>query len=129
VHVALAGSSDVYVAGWESPISGTLAFLDTNGIRTVPVKLRLFRNGVEVTGGTAYLRLTPCGASGPTVDLDLAWNGSRWTGKIDTSTLSGTCFNVTAMAGDFAAGSFRLDVTGGSPTKSPAPVKGPKPKP
>jgi hypothetical protein len=126
VHVTLAGSSDVYVADWESPISGTAAFLDTNGVRTVPVKLRLFRNGVEVTGGTAYLRLTPCGASGPTVDLDLAWSGSRWTGKIDTSTLSGICFNVTAMAGDFAAGSFRLDVTGGSPTKSPVPGKGPK---
>jgi hypothetical protein len=127
VHVALAGSSDVYTAGWESPISGDPAFLDTNGTRTVPVKLRLYRNGVEVTSGSAFLRLMPCAVSGPTIDLDLTWNGSRWTGKIDTSTLSGTCYNVMAMAGDFAAGSFRLDVTGGSPTKSPGPVKGPKP--
>jgi hypothetical protein len=127
VHVTLAGSTDAYTTSWESPISGDASMLDTNGVRTVPVKLRLFRNGVEVTSGSAYLRLTPCGFSGPTIDIDLAWNGSRWTGKIDTSTVSGTCYNVVAMAGDFAAGSFRLDVTGGSPTKSPNPNKGPKP--
>jgi large repetitive protein len=126
VHVTIAGSNDVYDAGWESPIGGNPAFLDTNGTRTVPVKLRLYRNGAEVTSGSAFLRLTPCAVSGPTIDLGLTWNGSRWTGKIDTSTLSGTCYNVVAMAGDVAAGSFRLDVTGGSPTKSPGPVKGPK---
>jgi HYR domain-containing protein len=114
-------SSETWSASWEEPI-GPPAQVTANGGRTLPVKLRIYRNGVEVTTGSALMRLVPCVAGGTTVELPLAFGG-RWTGKIDTSMLAGDCFRVAVIAGGTEAGSFRLDLTGATPVK--APNKGP----
>jgi hypothetical protein len=125
VHVTLL-STDTYAATWEEPIGG--GPLTVNGSRSVPVKLRLYRNGVEIITGTAFLRLVPCGATAPAIDLPLAFGG-RWTGHIDTSMLTADCYRVAAIAGGAEVGFFRLDVVGGTPTKAPnkGPLRTPRP--
>ena len=120
VHVVLL-STETWSATWEEPI-GPPAQVTANAGRTLPVKLRIYRDGVEIVSGTAFLRLVPCVAGPATVELPLAFGG-RWTGKIDTSMLDGDCFRVAVIAGGTEAGAFRLDLAGVTPTKTP--VKGP----
>jgi HYR domain-containing protein len=119
VHVVLL-STETWTATWEEPI-GPPAQVTANAGRTLPVKLRIFRDGVEVVTGTAILRLVPC-LGGGAIDTPLDY-GSRWTGHIDTTTLSGDCYRVAVIAGGTEAGAFRLDLVGATPTKAPA--KGP----
>jgi hypothetical protein len=126
VHVVLL-STETWSATWEEPI-GPPAQVTANAGRTLPVKLRIYRDGVEVVTGTAFLRLVPCVAGPATVELPLAFGG-RWTGKIDTSMLTGDCFRVMVIAGSSEAGSFRLDLAGATPVKTPnkGPAKTAKP--
>jgi hypothetical protein len=120
VHVTLL-STETWSATWEEPI-GPLSQVTANAGRTVPIKLRIYRDGVEIVTGTAFLRLVPCVAGPATVELPLVFGG-RWTGKIDTSMLTGDCFRVAVIAGTTEAGAFRLDIVGVTPVKTP--VKGP----
>src|SRR4029079_4333813 len=53
--------------------------------RTVPLKLRLFVNGVERTSGNAALTVTPCGGGSPFV-MPLDFSGGRWGGQRDKTT-------------------------------------------
>jgi HYR domain-containing protein len=125
VHVVLL-SSETWLTTWEEPI-GPPAQVTANAGRTLPVKLRIYRNGVEVVTGTAFLRLVPCVAGPATVELPLVFGG-RWTGKIDTSMLAGDCFRVAVIAGSTEAGAFRLDLAGATPVRAPnkGPAKTPK---
>jgi hypothetical protein len=116
VHVVLL-STETWSATWEEPI-GPPAQVTANAGRTLPVKLRIYRDGVEIVTGTAFLRLVPCVAGPATVEVPLAFGG-RWTGKIDTSVLTGDCFRVAVIAGGAEAGSFRLDLVGATPVKTP----------
>ena len=125
VHVVLL-STETWTATWDEPI-GPPAQVTANAGRTLPVKLRIYRDGVEIVTGTAFLRLVPC-LGGAAIDSPLDY-GSRWTGHIDTTMLSGDCYRVAVIAGGAEAGSFRLDLVGVTPTKAPAkgPVKTAKP--
>jgi HYR domain-containing protein len=120
VHVVML-STESWSATWEEPI-GPPAQVTANAGRTLPVKLHIYRSGAEVTTGTAFLRLVPCVTGGATVEVPLAFGG-RWTGKIDTSMLAGDCFRVVVIVGGTEAGSFRLDLAGATPVKTPS--KGP----
>jgi hypothetical protein len=116
VHVTLL-TSETWSVTWEEPI-GPPAQVTANAGRTLPVKLRIYRDGVEIVTGTAFLRLVPCVAGPATVEVPLAFGG-RWTGKIDTSILVGDCFRVAVIAGTTEAGAFRLDIVGFTPVKTP----------
>jgi hypothetical protein len=123
VHITLL-TTDTWSATWEEPI-GPPAQVTANAGRTLPVKLRIYLNGVEIVTGTAFLRIVPCAGPPPTVETPLTFGG-RWTGKIDTAVLTGDCYRVAVIAGTAEAGSFRLDLVGATPSKAPV-VKGGKP--
>ena len=122
VTVTFDSPTDVGTVVWGEPI--TDGKLDANQGRTVPLKIRLFVDGVERTSGNASLSIVPCGGGTPTV-VPLTFSGGRWTAKLDTSVLDGGCYVVTARVDGVTAGSFELDIRG----TDPAPTQGPKDKP
>jgi hypothetical protein len=126
VNVTLAVTGDTWRVDWDEPIDGTAGSMTANGERSIPVKLRIFQNGSPVRTGTATLRITACDATLPTAEMALVWGG-RWTAKIDTSTLPGTCYRVSVMVGTAEAGYFRLDLPGNAPAASPKPARTPAP--
>jgi hypothetical protein len=119
--VSVTVSGDAWRVDWDEPIDSSAGHLTANGERSIPVKLRIFQNGSQVRTGIATLRISACDAASPTTEIALIWGG-RWTAKIDTSTLPGTCYRVAVMVGGAEAGFFRLDLPGNAPaatTKSP----------
>jgi hypothetical protein len=122
VTVTFDSPTDVATVQWGEPI--TDGKLDANQGRTVPLKIRLFVNGVERTSGNASLSIVPCGGGTPYL-LPMTFSGGRWTAKLDTSALAGGCYVATAIVDGLNAGSFELDVTG----SAPAPTNGPGDKP
>jgi hypothetical protein len=129
VTVTLESNTPVYVVQWGEPITG--GSLDANQGRTIPLKFRLFVNGVERTSGNAVLSIVPCGGGGTPLVVQLSFNGGRWTGHIDTSSLNPGCYVATALVDGQAAGSFTLNLTGADPAPSSKPKddKPPKDKP
>jgi hypothetical protein len=112
VHVALK-PIHTWAAVWDEPI-GDVERLSTGGGRTIPIKVRVFRDGIEVTSGSPVLAVTSC-AGGPAISsASLEWGSgnNRWSGHLDTSGFAGGCYRVAVMVGDDAAGSFTLDITG-----------------
>src|SRR6185369_12184509 len=102
-------ADDVYSVQWSEPVTdGTLT---ANQGRSVPLKLRLFVNGVEKTTGNAALSIVPCGG-GSAVVVPLDFSGGRWTVKLETGSLPAGCNTVTATLDGHAAGSFTLDLRG-----------------
>ena len=95
---------------WLEPVAGGV--FEANHSRSIPVKVRLFVDGVERPSGHARLTLTPCGGGDVALDLPLAWSGGRWNASVDTSMLAGSCYKVAASIDGFAAGSFELDLRG-----------------
>jgi hypothetical protein len=122
VTVTFDSPTDVATVQWGEPI--TDGKLDANQGRTIPLKMRLFVNGVERSSGNAALSIVPCGGGTPSV-LPLTFSGGRWTAKLDTSVLEGGCYVATATVDGLNAGSFELDITG----SAPAPTNGPGDKP
>jgi hypothetical protein len=114
-----------YTVTWGEPISG--GTLEANQSRTVPLKIRLFLEGVELTTGTAVLTAVPCSGGDPVLTAPLTFNGGRWQGHLDTGQVNPGCYTVTAMVDGHSAGSFALDLTGAEPTSSPKP-RNDKPK-
>ena len=89
-------------AEWGEPISG--GTLSANTSRTVPLKFRLFLDGVEVTSGSASLSVAPCGGGSAVLTIPLTFNGGRWQGHLDTGQLNPGCYTVTAMVDGQAVG-------------------------
>jgi hypothetical protein len=119
--------TDDYTSQWGEPI--TDGKLDTNQSRAIPLKLRLFVNGVELTTANASLSIVPCDG-GTAYILPLTFSGGRWTAKLDTSMLAGGCNTATALVDGHAAGSFEIDVRGTDPAPTSSPGgKPPKDKP
>ncbi len=113
----------LWTALWDEPV-GSAATLIANGGRTVPVKVRLFADGVEVRTGSATLHAARCDGSGTIVDGALAWSSGngRWNGHLDSSALPGVgCYRVSVVLDGADVASFRLDVVG---SMSPAKAKG-----
>src|SRR4029079_11417200 len=115
-------ADDVYSVQWSEPVTdGTLT---ANQGRTVPLKLRLFVNGVERTSGNAALTVTPCGGRSPVV-MPLDFSRGPWSAKLDTTSLAAGCNTVTASLDGHAAGSFSLDLRGADPAPTSGPGGGP----
>jgi hypothetical protein len=111
-------SPTVWSVVWGEPVSGSPAALSANPGRTVPVKVEIFADGVEIGPGEAGLRVDVC--DGPTVATwALVWGNGRWSHNLDTTPLGPGCFTVTAVHDGHDAGSFRLELRGGETLKSP----------
>ena len=81
----------------------------------MPIRVKVLANGDELTSGKVVLTVAPCGG-GSSLDVLLAWDGSRWAGKLDTSWLAGAgCYSATLSVDGHAAGTFQMDVRGGAP--------------
>ncbi len=104
-------------ATWLEPVAGGGTTFEANRGRTLPVKVRLFVDGRERTRGDAGLTLNPCGG-GSAIHLDLDWGGGRWNHALDTSMLSGACYDVRATIDGLTAGSFRLVLRGEEAAKT-----------
>ena len=104
---------------WGEPIGGTPASLETNTSRTVPIKVRIFSDGVEQTEGWAALRVVACGGDTAMV-VPLTWSSGRWAGHLDVSGLPPGCHVAVATLNGNDAGSFALDVGGADAAKSSA---------
>jgi hypothetical protein len=102
-----------WTATWGEPIASPGdSFVGRSG-RTIPIKVAILADGVAQTSGQASASVVGC-AGGTPVSVGLTWDGSRWTGRLDTSRLAGPgCYRVTAWLDGHAAGSFRLDLRGG----------------
>jgi hypothetical protein len=103
-------AAHVASAIWLEPVAGGSTVEAQRG-RTIPIKVRLFVDGVERMSGDAGLRLTPCGG-GTTIVLPLDWGSGRWNHSLDTSTLSGSCYQIGAVIDGLNAGSFTLALRG-----------------
>jgi HYR domain len=119
---------------WLEPVGDGETFA-ANHSRTIPVKVRLFVDGVEQSTGDVHLTMTPCGGDSVAQDLTMSFSGGRWNASIDTSTLPGACYSVAATIDGLRAGSFRLDLGASSATARQAstptfttgsPKRGPK---
>jgi hypothetical protein len=109
-------ATHVASAIWLEPVAGGSTF-EANRGRTIPIKVRLFVDGVERTSGDAALRLTPCGG-GSAIVLPLEWGSGRWNHALDTSMLGAGCYQVDAVTGGLNAGSFTLELRGVEATKA-----------
>lgn len=106
-------------ARWGEPVAGSPAMLSTNTSRNIPIKVRMFADGVERSTGSASLRIMTCGGDTALV-VPLDWGSGRWNGHLDTSLVGPGCFIAWATLNGNDAGSFALDVRGPDPAKNPA---------
>jgi HYR domain len=104
-------------ATWLEPVAGGGTTFEANRGRTLPIKVRLFVDGAERSSGDAELTLTPCDG-GSAIHLDLGWSGGRWNHSLDTSMLSGACYDIRATIDGLTAGSFRLMLRGDEAAKT-----------
>lgn len=112
-YVALHTASAI----WHEPVDGSGTTFAANRGRTLPIKVRLFVDGSEVTTGSAALWVTPCDG-GTALDLALTYGGGRWNASLDTSALVGSCHTVTAWVEGLPAGTFALDIRGTEPVRA-----------
>ena len=109
---------------WGEPVATDGSTFVANAGRTVPVKVRIFADGAEVTHGAATLTITTCAGS-PAATLAMTWGGGRWNGSVDTGSLGGPgCYQVTAQADGNVAGSFQLTLRGSEPALNSSGSKG-----
>ena len=97
---------------WLEPVGDVQHAMLVNHSRTIPVKVRLFVDGVERSSGEAQLTLTPCGGGTTAAELPLEWSAGRWNAALDTSMLPGPCYMLGATINGLVAGSFQLDLRG-----------------
>jgi hypothetical protein len=111
-------------AVWGEPVATTGDTFATNTSRTIPVKVEIFANRVEQSTGNAVLSVVGCGG-GTAMTMPLSWDGNRWGGHLDASSLAGPgCYRVTVSLDGNSAGSFRLDIRGdATPSAKPAKTK------
>jgi hypothetical protein len=107
-------------ATWGEPVATDGGAFVVNRGRTVPVKVEIFADGVEQTGGDAWLDIATCGGTA-TLQMQLVWDGARWTVHLDTGRLGHSgCYVATATVDGHAVGAFRLDLRGtATATKRP----------
>lgn len=104
-------------ATWGEPVAGPGSTFWANRGRTIPVKVALFVDGAVRTTGDARLTVTPC-TGGSSVTTALTYSGGRWKAALDTTSLAGSCYAVTASIDSLQAGTFRLELRGSEPTKT-----------
>ena len=100
----------LWSATWGEPVATTGSTFIANPGRTVPVKVRIFADGVEQTHGEVVLATSTCAgvASG---SMTMSWGGGRWNASLDSGSLGGPgCYVSTATLDGHVAGSFRIDI-------------------
>ncbi|HEU4671416.1 MAG TPA: HYR domain-containing protein [Candidatus Limnocylindrales bacterium] len=116
--VTVAGASAVF----DAPI-GPSNVVASNASRSIPVKARAWIGDVEQTAGTAHLSVRSCDGGDAVGTVDLAWDGARWTGKLDTSAFGVGCWRAGLVVNGVRVGGFDFgSVTSGStsnPTANP----------
>ena len=101
-----------WAANWGEPVASSDDVFVANSGRVVPIRVRVSANGDELTSGKVVLTVAPCGG-GSSLAVPLAWDGSRWAGRLDTSWLAGAgCYSATLSVDGHAAGSFQMDLRG-----------------
>ena len=120
-------SSVQYSVVWGEPIGGSSPTLVANQGRNVPLKLEIFANGIELTAGSAEVRIVACGGGDP-LSVPLTFASGRWNGHLDTSSLRPGCYVGTVLINGAEAGSFDLNLTGADPAKGANPAKDKPPK-
>jgi hypothetical protein len=79
--------------------------------RTIPVKVTLLVDGVELVEGRVDLVVTRCGDDAALLAVDAERHGGRWTGHVDTSGLPGPgCYTVEASPAGLDGPTFRLEL-------------------
>lgn len=104
-------------AVWHEPLPADGSSFVANRGRTIPVKVTLRVDGDVRTTGDAALGIVAC-PGGPARHVPLAFAGGRWTASLDTSMLSGSCYDVHATIDGLDAGSVRLEIRGLEPTRA-----------
>jgi hypothetical protein len=105
-----------WTASWGEPVATSGSTFIANTGRTVPVKVRMFANGVEQTSGAATLSFATC-AGAPAGSQAMSYAGGRWNASVDTGSRGGPgCYVATASLDGNAAGSFRIDLRGADAT-------------
>jgi hypothetical protein len=117
VTVAFVAPPHTASAVWLEPVAGGGSTFVVNRGRTIPVKVNLLVDGRQRSTGDAVLSLTPCGG-GTTINKSLEWSGGRWNVSLDTSSLSASCYTVTASIDGLTAGSFTLELRGDEAAKA-----------
>lgn len=94
---------------FDAPI-GPSNEIGANASRVIPVKVRVWRDGVELRSGRPALIVASCSGSPTLRALDLDWqaDAGRWMGLLDTSGLGGICLRATVVAGGVDAGWFTI---------------------
>src|SRR6266550_527275 len=101
-----------WAATWGEPVSSPGDTFVANYRRTIPIKVAIFADGVAQTSGQSAVSVVGCDG-GTSLSIALGWDGSRWTGHLDTTRLAGPgCYRVRAWLDGHAAGLFRLDLRG-----------------
>ena len=101
-----------WTATWGEPVATGGSVFVANAGRNLPVKVRIFANGVEQTSGSGALAVATCGGAN-VGSMAMTWGGGRWNGSLDTTSFGGPgCYVVTASLDGHAAGSFRIDLRG-----------------
>ena len=94
---------------FDAPI-GPSNEIGANASRVIPVKVRVWRDGVELRSGRPALIVSGCGG-GPAlraVGLDWQADVGRWMGRLDTSGLGGACLRGTVVVAGVDAGGFTI---------------------
>ena len=95
---------------WEPPVRGSGTVVNRG--RSLPIKVRAWMDGAPVSGPAAF-DVSPC-ADSKVGGLTLAggWQEGpgRWMAVLETSGLTGACYQITLIVAGHAMGSFELDV-------------------
>jgi hypothetical protein len=115
VHVSL------WSTRWEEPVPNGSP-LTANAGRSVPLKVRILRDGSDVQSGSVGLVVTRCADGAVLASAPLSWSDGnvRWNGKLDTTGLGNGCHIGRLSVNGLSLDGFELWITGGpSQVKQP----------
>jgi hypothetical protein len=109
-------------AQFDEPVGSARIVPVANG-RTVPVKMRLTRNGEELRSGEVWLWAADCDGSGAARIVRAEWQAGRWMAHLDTTDAPTGCATITVRSGGLTYGGFQLQAEA-TPVKAKGKSKG-----
>jgi hypothetical protein len=107
---------------FDEPVGDAGVVRVSNG-RTVPVKVRLTRNGDELRSGEVWLWAADCDGSSPARIIRADWQSGRWMAHLDTNDAPTGCATITVRSGGLTYGGFQLQAEA-TPVKAKGKSKG-----
>jgi hypothetical protein len=107
---------------FDEPVGDARVIRVENG-RTVPVKVRLTRNGEELQAGEVWLWTANCDGSGAARMVRADWQSGRWMAHLDTTDAPTGCATITVRSGGLVYGGFQLQAEA-TPVKAKGKSKG-----